>query len=569
MVADPIETIRNSYLFWIALGDIYAGIFCGNDESQIRNCEVGMYCPTPEEKFPCPAGFFCPHKTETPDIICHQCGEGATKLERDNFGYIALTILAAMAVVYFVYNVIKRCNKDFINRLHDLEQRVSFNRLQGYEHRSIDLKNNRSGSLLEMMSKKKKQQELKKIRHKVELINRRLAALEERGALHKSARTFGAIYNSFGASKSHHSGDLDSGRETKFDARRVFDVLDVDSSGHVSFEEFNVILGLNDLELSEFVRRMNELAGYKKHRESVTRPVFVKYFLQVLKETSNLTVSLEEAEEIFDEMVDNGRVKLDEVHMSNFYKSSMSDFLSDIQICDLIKVRISTPFLSKLLPKCSHVQKRFKVIKKMTAPPVSSRRGLSSIIMLGSIASRRPSMRGGPSVRSLGSQGQYRETIMVIGRAAFVEHYPRLLHEVTMEADSPLGDDDFDFESRWNYPGIDICFLELSLLIKVGENAINVVDKVSGRIRAKTMTALMGGSGAGRFHLCEAAFQSFPIGVAKRANPRLLTGKTSLLNALCGRAFYGDVSGSIYVNGNPASIEEHIDTVGFVPQVSI
>jgi ABC-type branched-subunit amino acid transport system ATPase component len=159
---------------------------------------------------------------------------------------------------------------------------------------------------------------------------------------------------------------------------------------------------------------------------------------------------------------------------------------------------------------------------------------------------------------------------MVIGRAEFVEHYPRLLLEVTMEADSPLGDDDFDYESKWNYPGIDICFQELSLLIKVGENAINVVDNVSGRIRAKTMTALMGGSGAGRFHLCEAAFQSFPIGVANRGNnSRLLIGKTSLLNALCGRAFYGDVSGSIYVNGNLASIEEHKDAVGFVPQVSI
>jgi Ca2+-binding EF-hand superfamily protein len=125
----------------------------------------------------------------------------------------------------------------------------------------------------------------------------------------------------------------------------VFDALDVDSSGHVSFEELNVILALNDLELSEFVRRMNELAGYKKHRESATRPVFVKYFLQLLKETSNLTVSFKEAEELFDEMADNGKVKLDEVHMSNFYNSSMSDFLSDIQICDLIKVRISTPSL--------------------------------------------------------------------------------------------------------------------------------------------------------------------------------------------------------------------------------
>ena len=45
-------------------------------------------------------------------------------------------------------------------------------------------------------------------------------------------------------------------------------------------------------------------------------------------------------------------------------------------------------------------------------------------------------------------------------------------------------------------------------------------------------------------------------------------GKTSLLNALCGRAFYGEVTGKIHVNGNRTSIEEIKDSVGFVPQVS-
>lgn len=42
-----------------------------------------------------------------------------------------------------------------------------------------------------------------------------------------------------------------------------------------------------------------------------------------------------------------------------------------------------------------------------------------------------------------------------------------------------------------------------------------------------------------------------------------------LLNALCGRAFYGTVSGTIKVNGHPASIEDHTSTVGFVPQDDI
>lgn len=44
-------------------------------------------------------------------------------------------------------------------------------------------------------------------------------------------------------------------------------------------------------------------------------------------------------------------------------------------------------------------------------------------------------------------------------------------------------------------------------------------------------------------------------------------GKTSLLNALCGRAYYGKVTGKIYVNGQPSSIDDHKSIVGFVPQV--
>lgn len=83
------------------------------------------------------------------------------------------------------------------------------------------------------------------------------------------------------------------------------------------------------------------------------------------------------------------------------------------------------------------------------------------------------------------------------------------------------------------------------------------------------MTALMGGSGAGTFrvvsHLgwCKKSLvvlTSFP--------PKLHEGKTSLLNALCGRAFYGTVEGNIQINGHKASIEEHAESVGFVPQVS-
>ena len=47
------------------------------------------------------------------------------------------------------------------------------------------------------------------------------------------------------------------------------------------------------------------------------------------------------------------------------------------------------------------------------------------------------------------------------------------------------------------------------------------------------------------------------------------SGKTSLLNALCGRAYYGEVHGEIYVNGQLLDIKEIQDSVGFVPQDDI
>lgn len=47
------------------------------------------------------------------------------------------------------------------------------------------------------------------------------------------------------------------------------------------------------------------------------------------------------------------------------------------------------------------------------------------------------------------------------------------------------------------------------------------------------------------------------------------SGKSSLLNALCGRAGYGKVTGVIKINGNKTTIDEHKNVIGFVPQDDI
>ena len=122
-----------------------------------------------------------------------------------------------------------------------------------------------------------------------------------------------------------------------------------------------------------------------------------------------------------------------------------------------------------------------------------------------------------------------------IAREPFCEYYPGALEQLLV--DQSKGKE----TTRKN--GIDITFQNLKLVVKVGRsNFINVVDDVSGRIQKGTMTALLGGSGA---------------------------GKTSLLNALCGRAYYGEVQGNVFINGQKASVEDFADSIGFVPQDDI
>lgn len=69
-----------------------------------------------------------------------------------------------------------------------------------------------------------------------------------------------------------------------------------------------------------------------------------------------------------------------------------------------------------------------------------------------------------------------------------------------------------------------------------------IIENLSGRIRGGKLTAVMGLSGS---------------------------GKTSLINVLAGRAFYGDVSGDITINGRKDDLRWHRSLVGYVPQDDI
>jgi len=86
---------------------------------------------------------------------------------------------------------------------------------------------------------------------------------------------------------------------------------------------------------------------------------------------------------------------------------------------------------------------------------------------------------------------------------------------------------------------ITIDFEDLGLELKNGKS---VLDGVTGKFAAGKMCAVMGPSGA---------------------------GKTTFMNALCGKATYGTVTGTVYVNGEEADISEYKSVMGFVPQDDI
>ena len=91
--------------------------------------------------------------------------------------------------------------------------------------------------------------------------------------------------------------------------------------------------------------------------------------------------------------------------------------------------------------------------------------------------------------------GQRAVVITTINREDFVEHYPQLLMDIMLEDHE---EDDVDLSGMPDLLGVDMCFQDLSLSINLGQKTVKVVDEVTGRIRAKTMTAIMGGSGAGK-----------------------------------------------------------------------
>jgi ABC-type multidrug transport system ATPase subunit len=147
----------------------------------------------------------------------------------------------------------------------------------------------------------------------------------------------------------------------------------------------------------------------------------------------------------------------------------------------------------------------------------------------GSLA-RRMSLDGSALLGSLGKSKKNMDNDGITFEVFAVEFFKMMVNKKKSDSDEVTDP---------NVRGVQIQFTNLCLHIKLGGKEFKVLDDVNGKIEEKTMVGLMGGSGA---------------------------GKTSLLNALCGRAYYGRVSGEILVNGKKGKISDFQDYIGFVPQ---
>jgi hypothetical protein len=93
---------------------------------------------------------------------------------------------------------------------------------------------------------------------------------------------------------------------------------------------------LDRVQLIEFVRRMNNLEGVSPSCSVVSRRIFLRHFVNVLAESCNFRPTEDEAEDLFDEIAKQGTNKYGHVEPDKFYTSSLSNFLSDTQINNLL-----------------------------------------------------------------------------------------------------------------------------------------------------------------------------------------------------------------------------------------
>ena len=252
-----------------------------------------------------------------------------------------------------------------------------------------------------------------------------------------------------------------------FDMDALFNSIDEDSNGIISYSELDNAMQLTGEELEIFIRLMNEAAGELPNSREVRRKVFVENFFNVIDDVGNLTPTEEDAYFLFHEIAGGGHstsITLEELD------ARLAMFLSDKQILTVNrlfqqKLGITTSSAHVTKPPTQEVKEEIEIgIASDELRPIVRRESIMSII--------HTSMTGNGVTIKQTVKGK-------ISKHDFTTLYPSILKEALAA------------EATQCQP-FDIQFKDLSLHVKANGKSLPVVDNVTGRIHNRTMTAIMG-----------------------------------------------------------------------------
>lgn len=134
---------------------------------------------------------------------------------------------------------------------------------------------------------RQRRKELQALKPKLQVIEKRLKSISNTGASGLSTETV--------------TGDI------LFDASKLFDALDEDKNGDLSYKELNTVLKLEPIALREFTNRMNQAGKAPPGTNTISRPVFTRYFLTALQASSHFQPTPEEASILYDRLSEEAK----------------------------------------------------------------------------------------------------------------------------------------------------------------------------------------------------------------------------------------------------------------------
>ena len=403
---------------------------------------VVLDCISQKTKIQCREGIFCPYKTYAETFEggaknCDRCPPGAqTKRLSTPQMIIQWVIFVLVAVLVMGTVIVRRMGL----KREKIKEELHFDKVS----RDKDEKPREQAAKLE-------QERFMRLRPKFEVIEQRLGRIT-RG---NSQSTY-SQQNSFYYRRKNG--------EIVFDADILFDILDKDGDGVLSLDEINQVLCLGDSQLRAFISTMqrhgNTSFGTTAGSDKISKAQFTRGFLDALADATQLDPSPREAKELFFRMQqDIGATDSDEILFDDLYRTCLSQFLSDTQIHGIIS-------------RFRNMQQAAQNTGRETVHTQSSFKSAATFATYASVFSDFRRRKG-------------------IRLVEFVQYYPLFLGEVTHPDFEATGSFRRSvFQNDDGQGGLDVAFQNLCLTVKVGGKEVRVVDSVTGRLKANTLTGL-------------------------------------------------------------------------------